>query len=368
MWVIGGLVLLVVAAIVVVLIVNRGHFGPTMLTERDPVVLTEIENMTGNKELDGAVAQGLQLALAQSPYLMLRSGDDYRLTRRQVLATLPDAPETANEQAARTIAQRLGTRAYLYGSIKGSTPPYLLHCVVAQHSHQRGDEFSRGARAQPAGGAGRHRPARRRSPRRHRGGFDSISRNHNALSREATANMDALREFSLAEDALIGGRTLEALRLYQQTVTLEPRFTLAYLRLTVLYRKQRAEVAAAEASKLALATADNTSERLRTIAQYEYEMNSSGDYNRAASLIRKLVTDNPKRCRRAGKARPRAASAGSHGGVAADGPAGLRARPAQRRCLHPGRQRAHRHGSLRRLLPAAGHRFSASGWRAPAAC
>ena len=293
LWVFGSLVLLVVAAIAVVLVVNRGRFGPTMLTERDAVVLTEIDNVTGNTALDGAVAQGLQIALAQSPYLLLRSGDDYRIMRHQVLAALPDQPETANEQAARTVAQRLGTRAYFYGSIKGATPPYLLHVALLNTATNEVMSF-----------AEEHAPSQQEVPaaidriaddlRAAIGeDSDSISRNHNALSREATSNIDALRTYSLAEDALAGGRTLDAMRFYQQAVALEPRFTLAYVRLTVLYRKQRAEVAAADTARLALASADNTSDRLRTIAQYEYEMNSSGDYNRAAGLIRKLVTDNP---------------------------------------------------------------------------
>ena len=292
-WIVGSLVLIIVGVIAAVLIVNRGHFGPTMLTERDPIVLTQIDNSTGNKTLDDAVAQGLQIALAQSPYLLLRSGDDYRIMRRQVLATLPGQPETVNEQAARSIAQRLGTRAYLYGSIKNATPPYLIHVSIFNTATNdvmsSADERAPSVQEIPAA------IDRLADDLRAAAGEDSdtISRYHNALSREATSNIDALRNFSLAEDAATSGRTLDAIRLYQLSVAAEPRFTLANLRLTVLYRKQRAELAAAETAKLALATADTNSERLRTVAQYEYEMNASGDYNRAANLIRKLVTDNP---------------------------------------------------------------------------
>ena len=292
-FVLGTIVVLIVAAIAVVLIVNRGRFGPTMLTERDPLVLTEIDNQTGDKSLDGTVAEGLQIALAQSPYLLLRSGDDYRIMRGQVLSSAPGSNAAVNEQTARTIAQSLGTRAYLFGSIKGITAPYLLHVSLLNTATNdvmsSADEHALSLQEVPA--------ALDRLADQLRATIgedsDSISRTHNTLSREATSNVDALHAFALAEDALDGSRTLDAMRLYQQAIALEPRFTLAYLRLTVLYRKQRAERAAADAARLALATADHTSDRLRTCAQYEYEMNASGDYNRAAVLIRRLVTNNP---------------------------------------------------------------------------
>ncbi len=292
-WAIGSLVLLAVIIIAIVLIVNRGHFGPTMLTERDPIVLTEVENSTGNKALDGSVPQALQIALAQSPYLLLRSSDDYRIMRHQVLAALPDQPDTVNEQTARTIAQRLGTKAYLFGSIKNSTPPYLIH--VSLLNTATNDVMSSAEERAPSSQEVPAAIDRLADDLRAAAGedSDSISRFHNALSREATSNIDALRLYSLGEDAAAAGRILDAIQIYQQATALEPRFTLAYLRLTVLYRKERAEIAAADNARLAISTADNNSERLRTIAQYEYEMNARGDYNRAIGLIRKLVTLNP---------------------------------------------------------------------------
>ncbi len=292
-WIVGSLILLIVLGIAAVLIVNRGHFGPTMLSERDPVVLTEIENRTGDKTLDGTVSQGLQIALVQSPYLLLRSGDDYRIMRRQVLAALPDTPESATEAIARNIAQRLGTRAYFFGSIQGATPPYLLHVTLFNTSTN--DVMSTVEERAPSLQEVPAAIDRLADQLRATVGEDSgsISHSHNTLSREATSSVDALHTYALAEDASVAGHTLDALRLYQQAVMLEPRFTLAYLRLVVLYRKQRAEVAAADSARLALASADNVSDRLRTVAQYEYEMNASGDYNRAAGLIRRLVANNP---------------------------------------------------------------------------
>ena len=122
---------------------------------------------------------------------------------------------------------------------------------------------------------------------------DSIGATHTPLNREATGSLEALHSFTLGEASLAGGHTMEALRNFQQAVTLDPKFVQPQLRLVVLYRKQKAELAAADAARAALAAAEATSDRTKTLAQYEYEMNVSFNYARATELIRRLVTDRP---------------------------------------------------------------------------
>jgi tRNA A-37 threonylcarbamoyl transferase component Bud32/tetratricopeptide (TPR) repeat protein len=290
LWAAAGLALLVVVAIGMTLIVNRGHLRPTMLTERDSVVMTEIENQTNEKVLDGTVAQGLQIALAQSPYLMLRTSDSFRTMRVQVA---PGGGDHAGALVARNTAQRLGCKAYFYGTITGTAAPFRLHVdlmntgsndvmsiveeTVAslQQLPEAIDKVSDELRSNVGEDS------------------ESIARTHNPLRQEATANVAALNAFTQGEQAYATGHTLDVVSFYQQATAMEPRFVLAQLRLTVLYRKQRAELAAAESARLALAGAAGTSERMQTFAQYQYAMNSTGDYNRAAAVIRHLVSISP---------------------------------------------------------------------------
>ena len=290
-WIVGGLVLLVVLGITVMLIVNRGHFGPTMLTETDPVVLTEIENKTGDKSLDGTVAEGLQIALEQSPYLLLRSPESYRIVRRELA---PDLVGSANATVAHNAAQRLGTRAYFLGDIQGASAPYTIH--VSLFNTATNDVMSSVEERVPSLSEVPATIDRLSDDLRAAVGedSDSISRSHNTLSREATSNLDALQQFTEGEDAALGGRPLDALRYYQQAVQLEPRFVLA----TAAVDGSLPQTACrgcgrgcGEAGGWQPRTT-RSSERLRTIAQYEYEMNASGDYNRAANLIRKIVANN----------------------------------------------------------------------------
>jgi len=290
MWVATSLVLLVTAAIAITLVINRGHLRPTMLTEHDSVVMTEIGNRTGEEVLDGTVAQGLQVALAQSPYLLLRNSDAYRIVRRQVVPEGSDIPE---EMVARNAAQRLGSKAYFYGTIKGNAPPYRLHVDLLNTSTN--DVMTSVEEPVPSLQEISQVIDRVADELRNNVGEDndSVARTHVPLREEATGNVAALHAYTQGEESQVMGRMLEAVSLYQEAIALEPRFVLAQLRLSVLYRRQRAELSAAESARLAVAAAVNTSERTRTFAQYEYEMNSTGDYARAMGIMRRLVSVNP---------------------------------------------------------------------------
>ena len=275
---------------VVAFFLFRDRFRSALLSDQDTVVLSQIDNRTGDKMLDGVVAAGLQLALAQSPYLRLDTVAAYRAALH---LAAPEAGDEPSQIMARNAAQKLGAKAFIYGTIAGATPPYLIHLDVfgtASNDTLTSVEDHVPSLQEVPASIDRLADGLRSSLGEK---SDSITKTHIPLSREATSNLEALHALSQGDLAHSDGKTLEAVRFYQQAIALEPKFVQAHLRLTELYRKQRAEVAAAESAKLALAAADNASERTRAIAQYQYEMNASGDYVRAASIIRQLVSTNP---------------------------------------------------------------------------
>jgi serine/threonine-protein kinase len=268
---------------------KSGPFRAILLTDQDRIVLTDVDNRTGDKTLDGVVSTGLQIALSESPYLRLQSGDDYLVARR---LAAPESPDGNTRIIARNAARKLGAKAFLYGSISGIAPPYTIHVDLlnADSSEVMGSVDEPVPSLEQVPGAIDHLAGALRSEIGE--GSESISRHSNPLSREATANIEALHSLSEADSALASGKALEALRFYQQAARLEPKFIQAQLGLAVVYRRERAELSAADASRLALAAADQASERTRILAQYEYEMNASGDYTRASNLIRPLVAAN----------------------------------------------------------------------------
>ena len=285
-----AVVVLALVAGLALYIRNRGHFGPVLLGEGDSLVMTEVENRTGNKALDGTVAAGLQIALEQSPYLRLLSANSYGIAMR-LLA--PDGVEASGPGPDHEAAQRLHTTAYLLGTIRGSTAPYVIS--LDMRNTATNDVMTT---AEEKVSSLQEIPAaidRLAVDIRSAAGedSDSIARAGNPLSREGTENLDALHAFAQAELLRFSGKNMDALRQYQQAARLEPRFVQAQLRQVTIYRRLRAEVAAAAAAKSALANADAAGERTRAMAQFEYEMNASGDLVRAAGILRHLLATAP---------------------------------------------------------------------------
>ncbi|QHN03516.1 protein kinase [Granulicella sp. WH15] len=280
---------LAVLAAVGLLLLKRGHFRTAILTTHDAVVLTVIENHTGDAAFDDSIATALHMALEQSPYLRLQSSDDYRLALREL-----GGEDTTGLGTARLIAHRLGAKAYLYGSIARAGEPYTVHvdlretstdkllCSAEQVAPNRQqiastvDLLSDSLRAE-IGEDG-----------------DSIDRTHVPLAQEATGNLEALHQFALGESLLSSGHMGHALGAYQQAATLDPKFTQPELRLATFYQIENAETAAEDAARKALISSANAGDQTRLMAQYTYEMNTSFNYARATEIVRQLLQQYPQ--------------------------------------------------------------------------
>jgi len=283
----------IIAAVAAGVVVVRGRFGPTLIAATDPVIVTEIENQTGNRILDGTLAVALNFALQQSPFLRLRTLEEYELARRRQAD--PNAQQAAADSmgAARNASRAVGARAFFHGYVQGATAPYTLHVELRDTNSGEMLTFAEEQVAsleQMPNAIDRVAETLRSNSGE---SSDSISRAHVALSQEATANLEALHYFAVAQYATRTGKTLDVLRAYQDATRLEPRFVQGQIELTVINRRLRAETEAAESARLALAASESSSDRLRSIAQYEFEMNTSGDYVRATSIIRHVIDMNP---------------------------------------------------------------------------
>ena len=84
------------------------------LTEKDSIVLADFTNTTGDAVFDGALRQGLEIQLGQSPFLSLVSSQLVQQTLR-LMGKPPDARLTP--EIAREVCQRTNSAAVLQGSI-----------------------------------------------------------------------------------------------------------------------------------------------------------------------------------------------------------------------------------------------------------
>jgi serine/threonine protein kinase/tetratricopeptide (TPR) repeat protein len=279
-------VLMVFVAGGVFLIVRNGMFRPLVLGPKDRLLLTVIQNKTGDATLDGTVTQGLEIALRQSTSLNVLGSEAYRAGLRQIEA---EGGRMATPSGQR-VARKVEAKAYVYGEIKGSEAPYTISVEVLQTDTNDKmaslEEIARDRNEIPAA-IGRLAQSVRAeiAPGLSRGGVP--------LERESTANVNALHAFAVGEAAMQNGQTGEALEAYREAVTLDPKLVQAQMRLAWLYRAEKAEVASANAAEMARAAATHVSEKTKALALFCYEMNANGDYGQATDTMRRYVAKYP---------------------------------------------------------------------------
>jgi serine/threonine protein kinase/tetratricopeptide (TPR) repeat protein len=267
---------------------HKSRFSP-LLAPQDALLITTIQNKTGDETLNGAINAGLAIQLRQSPYLKIRSIAAYEAGLRLMGV---DGSQTADPTLPQKVALKLGAKAYLSGIVSGSGPYALSVTVLDANSNQKiaGIDETAASREQLADAIGRISDTVR-SDLGESG--DSIQKADVALRHEGTANIEALHAVALAEAAKPYGRSADVLAYYQKAASLDPRFPEAQIGLAWAYRDQYAEVAAADAARLAQEAIENASDRTKLLAQYTYEMNASGDYNRALAAVRQVLTTLP---------------------------------------------------------------------------
>ncbi len=93
------------------------------LTERDPILLADFDNQTGETIWDGTLKQALAVTLEQSPYLNIFGDERARATLK--LMGKPDN-ERITRSIGRDICQRHGVKALLVGTIAKLDRSYSL--------------------------------------------------------------------------------------------------------------------------------------------------------------------------------------------------------------------------------------------------
>jgi eukaryotic-like serine/threonine-protein kinase len=262
-----------------------------VLRPDEALLLTVVQNKTGDSVLDGVVLKGLEIELRQSQALKVRGDDAYEAGIRQIVA---EDGETAANVSARKVAQMIGAKAYLYGEIEGGKDePYIISVDVL--NTESNDKLASviekaGSREEIPRAIDRLVRAMRAEMGEAAATIDGTSV---PLESEATANVAALHAYALGEAAMQQGSTPDAIGAYQQAVELDAKFIQAQMRLAWLYRAEKAEVGAANAANLAQAAASDASDAVRRLAEFCYEMNSSGDYRSATTTIRQYAEIYP---------------------------------------------------------------------------
>lgn len=273
----GGLVLLAAGSIVTWRLLRPVH------TEHIDLVLSEVENATGDTDFDRLLNRALTIDLEQSPFLNL-------LSRSKIQETLTEMQRKKDEPLtpalAREVCERNNAQAMLHGSIAKLGGRYLL--IVEADSCVSGKEIA-GYKAEANSkeevlgaldtAAGRLRKQLGESAA-------SLERFQTPIAQATTPSLDALRAYSQAFERFDQGDMKGAQSLLERAIAMDVNFASAYRSLSSTYYNRGDFVQATPFIKKAFDLRERTTERERLSIEIAYYAYGIYDYEAAIRSLK----------------------------------------------------------------------------------
>ena len=255
--------------------------------EHVELVLSEIENDTGESDLDTTLNEALRIDLEQSPYLNL-------LSRSRIRETLVKMQRSKDEKLtaalAREVCERNNGQVVLRGAISqvGTRFVFLLSadsCVsnksIAGAKAEANSREEVLAAVDQAAGQIRQRLGESSA---------SLDKFQVPIATVSTPSLEALRAYSEGDQSFNQGNMKTAALLYESAIRLDPNFASAYKSLSWTYYNEAELSRAAEFSKKAFDLREQTSERERLNIETTYDYLGLGDLEATARSL-KLYLD-----------------------------------------------------------------------------
>ena len=207
------------------------HTAP--LTDRDTIVLADFTNSTNDPVFDGALRQGLEVQLAQSPFLAIVSEQRVQQTLRQM-----DKPSETRltPEVAQEVCQRTNSAAVLHGSIAqiGSQYSLVLNAVSCAGGESLASTKAEAPDKNHVLDALNDAASRMRSKLGE--SLSTVRKFDTPVEQATTPSLEALQKYSLARKIQLGqGDNAGAVSYYQQAISLDAKFAMAYAALGACY-------------------------------------------------------------------------------------------------------------------------------------
>jgi serine/threonine protein kinase/tetratricopeptide (TPR) repeat protein len=241
--------------------------GPTSLASREPLLLADFANTTGEPVFDGALKDALEIQLGQSPYVNVVPTSQIRAAL-QLMERSPNEPLTA--AVARDLCERLGVKAIMLGAIAPLGPAYVI--TLEAQACRTGDTLAR-EQIQAAGktdvlasvGAAAARVRERLGE-----SIKSIQQFNVPAQNATTSSLEALKAYSMGVETRLQSGEVQAIPLFEHALELDPNFALAAARLGAIYTNLRDLGQAQKYMKQAFARSESLSEPERLFIRSNY--------------------------------------------------------------------------------------------------
>ncbi|HXJ90620.1 MAG TPA: protein kinase [Candidatus Binatia bacterium] len=292
--------LLVGAGVITVALIVGGLYlrsrGTQKLTEKDPILVADFVNTTGDPVFDGTLKQALAVQLEQSPYLNIVPDQTVRKAL-QFMGRAAD--ERVTGAVAREICEREHIKALLSGSITSLGSQYVI--ALDATSCATGDSLAReqvtasskeGVLAAVGKAASSIRGKLGES-------LASIQKFDTPVTEATTSSLEALKAYAAADALRNSGGEAESIPMFQRAIELDPNFAMAYARLSAIYFNLGEEDRSVEFGKRAFDLRERVSDRERFyIDDHYYTTTGDVDKNKEAleAAIRAYPNDYSPLC------------------------------------------------------------------------
>jgi tetratricopeptide (TPR) repeat protein len=261
------------------------------LTDKDTIVLADIENTTGDAVFDGALRQGLAVLLQQSPFLSLVSDERIQRTLR-LMGRPPDARLTP--ALARDVCERTASAVVLDGSIAKLGSQFVLGLRAT--NCRTGDVLDRQQSQAPTKEAVLEVLSQIAGKFRIRVGesLSTVEKHNIAFTEATTASLDAWKAYSAANMVNYSAGTAAAIPLFRRAIELDADFAMAHARLGLSYSIAGESVLAAASTGRAYELRDRTSDREQFFITANYERQVKGNLEKAQQVMESWAQTYPR--------------------------------------------------------------------------
>ncbi|MGA8939802.1 MAG: tetratricopeptide repeat protein [Acidobacteriaceae bacterium] len=254
-------------------------------------VLAQLENNTGDADFDHTLQRALQIDLEQTPFLNLVS----QVSERETLAEMQQpADARLTLVLSREICERDHAQVLLSGSIAKLGKVYSI--LLGAESCTNGEQLA-GARVEATSKEAVLRAldiAVDRLRKRLGESAASLQRFQTPVAQVSTASLEALRDYSQAQESFYNGDEKTAQTLLEHAITLDPDFASAYAGLASSFYNRGDFLQASAYYKKAFDLRARTTERERLNLETEYYAYGLQDYERAIRSLQMFLEIYPQ--------------------------------------------------------------------------
>jgi DNA-binding winged helix-turn-helix (wHTH) protein/tetratricopeptide (TPR) repeat protein len=284
-----------IAAVLGALLATAGIYyrwhRKTPLTDKDTIVLAEFLNATGNTVFDDTLKTALSVSLRQSPFLNVLPDSQFAETLK-LMEHPPDAkltPETIRE-----LCQRVGSKAYVSGSIVSLGSQYVLglKAVNCANGDLLAEDQATAASKESVLEALDVAASKLRGQLGE--SLATVEKFDVPLEQATTSSLEALKALSLGTIAAEQQGVAAALPWHRRAIELDPNFAMAYKVVGDDYYGLGEVGRAREYLTRAFELRQNTSEWEKLELAAAYYRNVTGELDKAAQVLEEEIESYPR--------------------------------------------------------------------------